>query len=431
MAKKKRNKWLTVGIPILAVLIIAAFVYVNVIKKKDINTDVTVAKAKMGRLVQTVPGTGRVQPEVQVKISANVSAKITALKVKEGDLVNAGDLLVTLDKEQFEAAVEQSISTLKSAEAALSKAKSERERIQELFKKGMASQSDLEGAEANYQLTTADLERSRAYLKQSKDQLAKTSIYAPMPGIVSQLNKELGEIALGAQFSQDVIMTVADLNKMEVEVEVDENDVVNISLQDTAKIRIDAFPDTTFRGLVREIAHTAITRGLGTQEEITNFQVKITLLDIPAGLRPGMSATADVITDVRENALSIPIQCVVLKPALKPKDSGKDKKGIKEAKATVDPPSDSTKMANGKEKLLDVVFIMENGKAKQVEVKTGISSDTDIEVLSGLKEGETIVTGPFRTLTQKLKDGDAVKEKEEASFGSGDTQGKSEQGSGS
>ncbi|MCX6640323.1 MAG: efflux RND transporter periplasmic adaptor subunit, partial [bacterium] len=324
MARKKRKLWLKIGIPVFVVLVIAALVTVNLLKKKDSSTEVTIAKAKKGKIVQTVPGTGRVQPEVQVKISANVSAKIITLRVKEGDLVKAGDLLVALDKEQYEAAMEQSQSSLKSADAALAKAKSEVARIRELHQKGMAAQSDLEASEAEFQLRSADLERNQAYLKQSQDQLSKTSIYAPMDGIVSQLNKEPGEIALGAQFSQDIIMTVADLNKMEVEVEVDENDVIHIALQDTAKVRIDAFPDTTFKGLVREIAHTAITRGLGTQEEITNFQVKITLLDLPSGLRPGMSATADIITEVREDALQVPIQCIVLK--MPKKEAGKDGK---------------------------------------------------------------------------------------------------------
>jgi HlyD family secretion protein len=230
-----------------------------------------------------------------------------------------------------------------------------------------------------------------------------------MDGVISLLNKEPGEMALGAQFQQDVIMVVADLSRMEVEVEVDESDIVNVSLQDSAVIKIDAYPDTTFRGVVREIAHTATTRGLGTAEEITNFRVKITLLEVPEGLRPGMSATADIVTDVRENTLYVPIQCVVLKPPLS-ETAETDSVQSAGDETKTDP---RTSGGGRDKKYIEVVFKVVDGTVQQVPVVTGITSDMDIEILSGLTEGETVVSGPYRTLTQRLKHGDIVRIKEE------------------
>ncbi len=407
MAKKKKRWWKI--ILIIAVVLILAILILGNLGKKDTAIEVMADKTSMGILVQTVSGTGRVQPEIQVKISANVSGRIIELAVKEGDQVKKGDLLVKLDKERYEAVVEQARSSQKSAEAALAKSRSELNRIAELNQRGMASESDLEAAQAEFQLRSAEVEQTAAGLKQAQDDLSKTIIFAPMEGVVSQLNKEVGEIALGAQFQEDVILVVADLSKMEVLIEVDENDIVNVALQDTARLKIDAYPDTTFKGQVREIAHTATTRGAGTAEELTNFQVKIAMLEVPPTLRPGMSATADVVTEVRDTALRIPVQAVVLREA-----GGKRGKGQRPGKDKTPPDSsmqaDSSGQEQGKkDEPIEVVFRIDHGVARQVPVITGISSETDIEILSGLAEGDSIVTGPFRTLSQKLKDGDKIK----------------------
>lgn len=407
MAKKRKKRWLTIVIIIGAVCVIGGLIIVNLAQKRDHSTEVMTVKAKRGRLVQTVPGTGRVQPEVQVKISANVSAKITGIFIEEGDRVKEGNLLVTLDKERYQAAMEQAESALKSADAALEKSESELRRIQELFQRGMSSEADLETAQADFQYRSAEVERSRAYLKQARDDLSKTSIYSPMDGIVSMLNKEPGEMALGAQYQQDIILVVADLNKMEVVVEVDENDIVDVSLEDSSRVEIDAYPDTTFLGLVREIAHTATTRGMGTSEEVTNFVVKIRLLEAPESLRPGMSATADVVTNVREDALYVPIQCVVMKPPIK---EGEPDEGDSEELSEGEPEMEEEEDTE-KEEMIEAVFRVDEGTAHQIAIVTGISSDTDIEILSGLEEGDKVVSGPFRTLTQRLKDGDGVKDK--------------------
>ena len=410
MAKKRKKRWLKIIILVVAVLVVAGLVAGNLSQNKDKSIEVLMVKAQRGRLVQTVPGTGRVQPEIQVKISANVSGEITGIYVEEGDRVKKGDLLVSLDRERYEAAMEQAQSSLKSAEAALEKSKSELGRVEELNQRGMASQADLEAARADFLYRSAEVERSQAYLKQARDDLAKTSIYAPMDGIVTLLNKEPGEMALGAQFQQDIIMIVADMSKMEVEVEVDESDIVDVALGDTATVEIDAYPDTTFRGVVREIAHTATTRGYGTAEEITNFVVKIRLLDVPKGIRPGMSATADIITEIREDALYVPIQCVVMKPPLKEAgEPGEESSKADSVKSRVP----AKKPGRSAEELSEAVFKVTENVARQIPVVTGISSDTDIEIISGLTEGDEVVSGPFRTLTMRLKDGDSVRAKKD------------------
>ncbi len=414
MARKQKKRWKKILILSVIVIVIGGLFVANALKEKDTSVEVQTVKVKKGELVETVPGTGRVQPEVQVSISANVSGKITGIFVEEGDRVEKGSLLVTLDREKYEAAAEQAQSSLKSSKAAMAKSESELRRARELFQQSMSSQADLEAAEADFQLRSAEVERSAAYLKQAKDDLAKTSIYSPMAGIVSLLNKEPGEMALGAQFQQDIIMVVADLSKMEVVVEIDESDIINVSLQDTAEIEIDAYPDTVFSGIVREIAHTATTRGMGTAEEITNFEVKVTILEVPDRLRPGMSATAEIVTEVHEDALYIPIQCVVLKPPLMKDDhpsEGEEPVGAdtEEEAQTTEPDED---IESEKKEPIEVVFVVRDGVVEQIPVITGISSDTDLEILSGLEKGEIVVSGPFRTLTQQLKDGDEVRKKE-------------------
>ncbi len=422
MAKKKKKSWKKIVIIGTIILIIGGLVIANLFKKKDVALEVTTVKARTGKLIETIPGTGRVQPEISINISANVSAKITGIFVKEGDQVKQGDRLVTLERERYQAALEQTESSRKSAEAALSKSESELRRARELFQQGLSSEADLEASEADFQYRSAEVERSAAVLKQAKDDLDKTSIYSPMDGIVSLLTKEPGEMALGAQFQQDIIMIIANLGKMEVVVEVDESDIISVSLRDTSDVAIDAYPDTTFKGIVREIAHTATTRGLGTSEEITNFEVKVTLLNIPERLRPGMSATADIITEVREKALYVPIQCVVLKPPL-PEEGEYGS----EADTTNTPEEENTseelnqEESSEKQELIEVVFVVRDGIAHQVAVTTGISSDTKIEILTGIEAGDEVVSGPFRTLTQKLSDGNEVKieEKKERKTGTG------------
>lgn len=396
----KRKKWLI----ILGVIVaIAVFVVINIMKGKGGYIDVQVEKVKRGEITQLVSGTGKIKPETEVKISANVSAEIIALNVNEGDVVHRGDLLVELDSKKYAAIVERAKSNLKSAEANLKKARSDYQRSLDLFKRNLLSLAEKESAEATLLLAESNVEQAQADLEQAKDDLNKTKLYAPMDGTISQLNKELGEIALGSMFQSDVIMVVADLSKMEAVTEIDENDVVLVTIGDTANIEVDAIPDTTLKGIVSEIAHTATTRGFGTQEEITNFEVKVAVLDEVIKLRPGMSATVDIETETKKDVLHVPIQAVTVRmpSEIKSNQSSGQKSSAGNSK-------DTTKVQK-EDEMTEVVFIVEGENAKLIAVKTGISNDTDIEIKSGLEENMQVVIGSYRAISKTLKDGSLVK----------------------
>ena len=422
MAKKKRSKKFKIIIAAAIVVVIGAVVAANLAKKTDNALEVQLDEAKRGTVTQTVSAAGKIKPVIEVKISAKVSGNITHLAVDEGDRVNKGQLLLKLDRERYAANVSRSESMLKSSEASLWQAKAEFDRRKGLFSDNLTSESELEIAEAAFKLAESQVEQSRATLREAQDDLSKTEIYSPMAGIVSQLNKESGEMVLGASFQEDVIMVIADLSAMEVEVEVDENDVIDVEVGDHVDIEIDAFPDTVFRGEVSKIANTATTRGYGTQDEITNFLVKISVLDKINKIRPGMSSTVDIEVEKHDEAIYIPIQCVALRYPKKVEAEEEDtevKSG--EAKADTLESSDDKKGDEDttEEKMIEVVFVVDEGDtARMVPVVTGISSETNIEILSGLEEGQKIVSGPYRILATKIQDAVAVKE--EQSKGNGE-----------
>ncbi|MFQ5771424.1 MAG: efflux RND transporter periplasmic adaptor subunit [bacterium] len=409
-----------------ALLIIAVFVIVNLKKARGDVIEVQTTKVKKGDITQLVSGSGKIQPEKEVKISAYVSAEIKKLPVIEGDEVKAGQLLVELDRTRYEAALERTKSNLKSARANLKKAKSELKRAHDLFSKSLYSQAELETAEANYELAESQVEMEEANLKQVQDDLSKTRLTSPLNGTVAKLNKEEGEIALGSQFQADVIMTVADLTRMEMVAEIDENDVVLVSLGDKAEIEVDALPDEIYHGVVSEIALTATTRGRGTQEEVTNFNVKIFIISNVDKLRPGMSATVDIKTETHSDVLYVPIQAITMRePSDTTSATGKfnkqtwrRKKGsTRDANAEVwggDQANDMNETdvklnETEKEKLVQVVFVVKDGVAKMVPVDTGISSEKNVEIVQGVEECEEIVTGSFRALTKLLKDDSKIK----------------------
>lgn len=405
MSKKK--KILIIG---GVIIIIAIFVIVNIQKSKGGEIAVTAEKVERGNITQVVSGPGKIQPEVEVKISANVSAEITGLYVDEGDQVEKGKLLIELDRTKYSAAVERAKSDKKAAEASLMQAKNEFQRASELFEKKLTSTVELENAEAKLKLAESQLEQALAGLTQAEDDLIKTRIYSPFNGIVTKLNKEVGEIALGSMFQADVIMIVSDLAKMEVLSEIDENDVVLVTEGDTTDIEVDAIPDTTFLGVVSEIAHTATTRGLGTQEEVTNFEVKIAILDKVKKLRPGMSATVDIRTEKKTNILQVPIQAVTVRDYDEVyKKEVDDKKKNQDSVRINAEEKVAASSKNKKDKMVEVVFVVEDGIAKIKPVVTGISSDTNIEIKTGIEEGKQVVTGSYRVLSKTLKDGNAVK----------------------
>ncbi len=302
-----------------------------------------------------------------------------------------GQLLVELDSQRYEALQERAESGVMSARASLVKAEADYNRVNDLFEQNLASQADLDAAEADRLLAQSQLRQAEASLREAEDNLAKTRLIAPISGVVTKLNKEEGEIAVGSEFQADPIMTVSDLSRMEVLAEIDENDVVLVSLDDATKIEVDAIPDTILDGRVSEIAHEATTRGRGTQEQVTNFEVKIAVTSKIEKLRPGMSCTVDINTETRQGVLYVPIQCVTTRE-IEP-DSTEQNPG----------PSD-----NSEDRAKEVVFVVKDQTAEMVPVQTGISDDANIQIVSGLEEGQQVISGSYKAISQELKDGSAL-----------------------
>ena len=396
-----------------ALIIIGLLILVGVIvginlKKGDKAIVVQTEKVFRDDITQTVTGNGRIYPTIEVKIAARVSGKIIALDVEEGDSVKAGQVLVRLERDQYVASLEKAKSALLEARANLTLAESGLRRTQELYQRNLASRADLDEAQAKYDQALSRLQQAEASVKEAEDALRKTVLVSPINGVVIKKNKEVGEVALGSQFQEDVILVVADLKTMEARVEVNENDIINVNPGDTAMVEIDAFPDSLFPGVVTEISNSAKTTGAGTMEEVTNFEVRIRLLNRLPDFRPGMSAMAEIATETHKNVLNVPIQSVTVRERqeVMPELS---KKELQQAQQKAKKRSQKTKKYKREDDLVEVVFVVEDGVAHIRPVKLGISDDNYYEVLSGLKEGEEVVTGPFRVLTKVLKDGDRVK----------------------
>ena len=278
------------------------------------------------------------------------------------------------------------------------------------------SEQDFVGSKTTYKVTKAQYEsavsgvtQAVASLNQAKESLAKTSIYSPIDGTVSQLISELGERVSGSSFTEGTeIMTVSDLSKMEARINVGENDVVLIAVNDTATIQVDAYPDRKLKGVVYELANTATTTGAGTQDEVTNFQVKIRVLDKDIPLRPGMSMSADVQTETRNNVLAVPIQSVTTRTP-KTKETGKMDSTSKGQKTDAVSADVKNNQANMLDKPIEVVFVVDNGKVKQVPVKRGISDETTVEIISGLSETDEVVSGTYKAINRDLEDGSTIK----------------------
>src|SRR5262245_41643411 len=317
---KLKRKYVLFGVS--ALVLIAAVSGMALRGRGKKSPEVQTAKVSFQKIVQRVSATGKIQPKTKVEISADVSGKIEKLPVVERQWVNKGALLVSLARERYLAAVESAVAAVSAAEAnatlvSENKTRTENEykRSKQMVATGLESQSSFEAKQAEFQVEVAryksaqdQVAQSRAALKQARDDLSKTTIYAPMSGTVSALNKEAGEIALGSQFQKDVILTVADLNAMEAEVNVDENDITSIAIGQQATIEVDAMLGQKLEGVVAEISSSANPSGTGTAEQKTEFEVKVRINEAPKTLRPGMTATASIIAKTNENALSVPIQ---------------------------------------------------------------------------------------------------------------------------
>jgi HlyD family secretion protein len=377
--------------------------------KKEPIMPVQVEKVARHTITQVVTATGKIQPEVQVKISPEVSGEIVALPVKEGQRVKKGDLLMKIKPDVYVAQREQYSAALMQTKANLTKNELDYKRVENLSKKGLVSEAEYEQSHAQYEASKADYARAKASLDQAEESLRKTTIFSPMDGTVSQLNSELGERVLGTnQFQGTDVMTIADLSRMEARVDVSENDVVLVSIGDTARISIDAFPDQKVNAIVYEIANTAKSKGLGTQEEVTNFEVKMRVVDRSVQLRPGMSMTGDIETETRQMVLAVPIQSVTARaPKVEMKEGGGDGQAGAVVVANAGP------KARAENKPKEIVFVVDNGQVKATPVKRGISDGSFIEIMEGVNEGVQVVSGSYKAINRELEDGTKVKIEEQ------------------
>ena len=422
---KKKKIW----IPLLIIIILGASVLIK-FSGEDDEISVIAEIVEKRDVIHKVNASGIIQPEEEVQITSMVSGWITEITVLEGDTVNPGQHLISIDKKQYQAAYDQTASQVKSSEANLKKIKSQMSRTETLYAQKLISKQELEQVEASYELATSQVEQARAALLSREDELSKTRLVAPKYGIVTSLTKEEGEMALGGMFNPGVLMTIADLSFMEVLVDVNENDVVTINVGDTTEIEIDAFPDTLFYGVVSEIAHTAQNLNMGSQQQVTNFKVKVKILDPPKRIRPGMSSTVNIISETIKNTISIPIQSLTSRP-----ENYKDIKGGKDDYGKKWDNDDEDDNFSDIKKNLDVVFVLvdeyEDEKSSEGEkfalvrpVDVGLSSEDHYSVKSGVRENELIVTGRYRVLSKELQHGMTVQYKGESNSSMNDSKNK-------
>jgi HlyD family secretion protein len=425
VSKKKKLILLIGG----AALILITLGSMMASRKREKPLMVTTDKAFQKTITQLVTATGKIQPEVEVKIAPEVSGELIEIPVKEGQLVRRGQLLLKIKPDVYQAQVASQQAALNSARSAavrnraeLEKAEIDYKRAMNLFNKGLLSDSDRKSAETNYNMAKAALEasqfdaqRAEGGLRQINDALSKTVIFSPVDGTISSLSSRVGERVVGTiQFAGTEVMRIANLNAMEARVNVNENDIVNVKVGDGARVNVDAYPDRVIRGVVREIASTALTRNLGSQEEVTNFEVKISIPAPPVPLRPGMSTTADIETATVQNAVVVPIQAVTVRTSdskLSPEEREKQSAQA-QARDGGDNRADVTNQAQQKqkereqrEKLQRVVFVKNGDKVRMQKVETGIADNTYIEIKTGVKPGEEVVSGSYTAIARKLKDG--------------------------
>lgn len=420
----KRTTYLLLGGAIALIVILIVLTKTGVLGNKDKGAEVEIAKVDEMTIVETVSATGKIQPEIEVKISSEVSGEIISLPVKEGQVVKKGDLLVKINPDLYTSGYNRTLAGLSGTKAGLSQAdasfkeaKANYDRNKTLFDKGIISKSEwdkvvsmYESAQASKQSAYYNVKSASATVNEAKDNLGRTTIYAPADGTISMLNVELGERVLGTQqMTGTEILRVANLNNMEVEVDVNENDIVKISVGDSANVEVDAYLKKKFKGLVTSISNSA--SAALTADQVTNFKVKVRILkesyqDLTAGkpasyspFRPGMTATVDIITKRKEKVLGVPISSVVVKADTTP---------VKKFEVE-DPNSEENKVKPKSDKKFECVFVKSGDKAKIRVIKTGIQDDTNIEITEGLKKGDVVITGPYTTVTKDLNSGDKVK----------------------
>ncbi len=419
--KKKSRLWLWILVGLVLVGVAGSGAAWQKFRPKPYT--VQTEKAARRNLTELVTATGKIQPVLQVKISPEVSGEIIELAVKEGQSVKKGDLLVRIKPDYYRAIRDSSEASFKSAESGLvsasanvSRTASEFARVQELASKKLISGTDFDTAKNNKEVAAAaevsarhQIEMARQSLKKAEEDLLKCTIYSPIDGTISKLISEAGERVVGTgMMAGTEIMTVADLNLMEARVEVGEVDVVQVRVGQKARLEVDSFRDRKFAGTVTQIANSAKTQGAGTQQEATKFEVRIRITDRERFL-PGMSSTAEVETRYRTNAITVPIQCVTTRL---PKGVKKEEaKPASKDQADKDLDQEFANLTKKREKAvvpIDVVFGVEDGKAKMIPVKRGISDDSYYEIVEGVAEGAEVVSGSFKAIARELEDGKLV-----------------------
>ena len=420
----KKTIYILIGVAILSVIVLLVLSKKGIIGNDKKGTFVEISQVKTTTVVETVSATGKIQPEIEVKISSEVSGEIIMLNVKEGQVVKKGDLLVKINPDLYTSGYNRSLSNLSGSKAGLSQAeatfkeaKANFERSKILFEKGIISKSDWDTAIATFEVAKASkqnayyaVQSASATVNEAKDNLGRTVIYAPADGTISMLNVELGERVLGTQqMTGTEILRIANLNTMEVEVDVNENDIVKIKVGDEAKVEVDAYLKKQFKGIVTSISNSASAEL--TADQVTNFKVKVRIskesyLDLLEGkpdsyspFRPGMTATVDIITKTKYNVLAVPISSVVVKSDTLPTKNSKIEDKDKDLEQA------SMKLLDKK---LECVFVKVGDKAKIRIIKTGIQDDSNIEVISGLKNGDIVITGPYTTVSKELNSGDKI-----------------------
>ncbi len=410
--KKRRNRIIWISL-IALVAIIVVLIVVKSGKEKAIT--VQTEKASNRTITEVVQATGKIQPETSVKISPEVSGEIIHLPYKEGAIVKKNQLLAEIKPTAIKAQYEAGVAQMEGAKAQVEQAKAQKltadltlKRAKQLHEKALSSDADLEQAQQAYDVASANYNSAQhnvGYYQNNltlfSESLRKTSVVSPMDGYITQLISQLGEKVVGtSQFAGTQIMTVSDLSVMNAIVDVDENDVVNLKLGDTARVTIDAFPNRSFVGTVIEVANSAELKGTGTQDQSTNFQVKIRLAGFQTGeLRPGMSCTAKIETKTKADILTVPIMAVTRRTVETKKDVTADQASEVGKKQT----------ESEEDKSPTIVFIVEGGRAKSVQVKTGISNNSYVEILEGLKGGEEVIKGNYSAVSKDLDDKKLIK----------------------
>jgi HlyD family secretion protein len=435
--KKSRRKWWILA----AVVVLAGLIAAAVVKgrKGEKPTTVTTEKAVIRTITHLVTATGKVQPELEIGIAPEVSGELIALPYKEGQLVKKGDVIIRINPDVYAAQADQQEAALASAKASSTLAKANQDKAEEdyrrandLYTKKLISDSDytvartnMDVARANYQASLATIRQAEGMLSQFRDMLSKTNIYAPMDGTISVLNNEVGERVVGtAQYAGTEVMRIADFGHMEVRVKVNENDIVNVKVGDHTTIAIDAFPGRKFEGTVSEISSSALTTGAtsagsnqaalaaSASDEVTNFLVRIRITDKEAQLRPGMSGTVDIETETVKNVIAVPMQSVTVRAEGGKTSEELQQQRTKEAKERsgndLEVVKEREEARRAMEKLQRVVFVKQGDVVKLRQVETGVADNTYIEIKSGVKVGDEVVSGSYAAISRTLKDGAKV-----------------------